>query len=121
MNYKIIYFVGDSFDSLADFRKACLIDIDRTAIIINYDTGQKIPLYNLQSIIETELEDFGKLLKITTDTQVVYMAAVLFSFKGGMAVAHNVKTASMAAQLKKLFGFEEDGVEHYGPYEVRRK
>ena len=42
MNHKIIYFEGEGFTSLADFKKACILDIDRVPTIIAYDKGQRL-------------------------------------------------------------------------------
>lgn len=120
MNYKIIYFEGEGFTSLADFKKAYILDIDRIPTIIAYDKGQRLELRNIRSVTTEELKDFGTLVKITTDRQSVYAAAVIVSFKGGLAVAHNVKTANLKVQLEKLAGLD-DSVERYGYYEVRKK
>lgn len=121
MNYKIIYFDGESFSSLINFKKAYMIDIDGIPTIIAYDNGQRIKLEHVLTISETDFADFGKLVKVTTETQTIYAAVVLLSFKGGMAVAHNLKTTNMATSLKRLCGFEEDTVERYGYYEVPKK
>ena len=96
MNYKIIYFEGEGFTSLADFKKAYILDIDRVPTIIAYDKGQRLELRNIRSVTTEELKDFG------------------------LAVAHNVKTANLKVQLEKLAGLD-DSVEHYGYYEVRKK
>lgn len=120
MNHKIIYFEGEGFTSLADFKKACILDIDRVPTIIAYDKGQRLELRNIRSVATEELKDFGTLLKITADHQTVYAAVVIVSFKGGLAVAHNVKTANLKVQLEKLAGLD-DSVERYGYYEVRKK
>ena len=113
MNHKIIYFEGEGFTSLADFKKACILDIDRVPTIIAYDKGQRLELRNIRSVATEEL-------KITADHQTVYAAVVIVSFKGGLAVAHNVKTANLKVQLEKLAGLD-DSVERYGYYEVRKK
>lgn len=120
MNYKIIYFEGEGFTSLADFKKAYILDIDRVPTIIAYDKGQRLELRNIRSVTTEELKDFGTLVKITTDRQSVYAAAVIVSFKGGLAVAHNVKTANLKVQLEKLAGLD-DSVERYGYYEVTKE
>ncbi|SDP83140.1 hypothetical protein SAMN04515624_13626 [Eubacterium maltosivorans] len=120
MNYKIIYFEGEGFTSLADFKKAYILDIDRIPTIIAYDKGQRLELRNIRSVTTEELKDFGTLVKITTDRQSVYAAAVIVSFKGGLAVAHNVKTANLKVQLEKLAGLD-DSVERYGYYEVTKE
>ncbi|MDO5432016.1 hypothetical protein [Eubacterium sp.] len=120
MNYKIIYFEGEGFTSLADFKKAYILDIDRVPTIIAYDKGQRLELRNIHSVTTEELKDFGTLVKITTDRQSVYAAAVIVSFKGGLAVAHNVKTANLKVQLEKLAGLD-DSVERYGYYEVTKE
>lgn len=120
MNYKIIYFEGEGFTSLADFTKAYILDIDRVPTIIAYDKGQRLELRDIRSVTTEELKDFGTLLKITTDRQSVYAAAVIVSFKGGLAVAHNVKTANLKVQLEKLAGLD-DSVERYGYYEVTKE
>ncbi len=120
MNYKIIYFEGEGFTSLADFKKAYILDIDRVPTIIAYDKGQRLELRNIRSVTTEELKDFGTLLKITTDRQSVYAAVVIVSFKGGLAVAHNVKTANLKVQLEKLAGLD-DSVERYGYYEVTKE
>ncbi|CAK7064198.1 MAG: hypothetical protein EUB_00679 [Eubacterium sp.] len=120
MNYKIIYFEGEGFTSLADFKKAYILDIDRVPTIIAYDKGQRLELRNIRSVTTEELKDFGTLLKITTNRQSVYAAAVIVSFKGGLAVAHNVKTANLKVQLEKLAGLD-DSVERYGYYEVTKE
>lgn len=120
MNHKIIYFEGKGFTSLTDFKKACILDIDRVPTIIAYDKGQRLELRNIRSVATEELRDFGTLLKITADHQTVYAAVVIVSFKGGLAVAHNVKTANLKVQLEKLAGLD-DSVERYGYYEVRKK
>ena len=83
MNHKIIYFEGEGFTSLADFKKACILDIDRVPTIIAYDKGQRLELRNIRSVATEELKDFGTLLKITADHQTVYAAVVIVSFKGG--------------------------------------
>lgn len=120
MNYKIIYFEGEGFTSLADFTKAYILDIDRVPTIIAYDKGQRLELRNIRSVTTEELKDFGTLLKITTNRQSVYAAVVIVSFKGGLAVAHNVKTANLKVQLEKLAGLD-DSVERYGYYEVTKE
>lgn len=120
MNYKIICFEGEGFTSLADFKKAYILDIDRVPTIIAYDKGQRLELRNIRSVTTEELKDFGTLVKITTDRQSVYAAAVIVSFKGGLAVAHNVKTANLKVQLEKLAGLD-DSVERYGYYEVTKE
>ncbi|WP_195540113.1 hypothetical protein [Eubacterium maltosivorans] len=120
MNYKIIYFEGEGFTSLADFKKAYILDIDRVPTIIAYDKGQRLELRNIRSVTTEELKDFGTLLKITTNRQSVYAAVVIVSFKGGLAVAHNVKTANLKVQLEKLAGLD-DSVERYGYYEVTKE
>lgn len=120
MNYKIIYFEGENFTALADFKKAYILDIDGVATIIAYDKGQRLELRDIRGVTTEELKDFGTLLKIVTDRQTVYAAVVIVSFKGGMAVAHNVKTANLKVQLEKLAGLG-DPVERYGYYEVRKK
>lgn len=91
MNYKIIYFEGEGFTSLADFKKAYILDIDRMPTIIAYDKGQRLELRNIRSVTTEELKDFGTLLKITTNRQSVYAAVVIVSFKGGLAVATTSK------------------------------
>ena len=75
---------------------------------------------NIRSVTTEELKDFGTLLKITTNRQSVYAAVVIVSFKGGLAVAHNVKTANLKVQLEKLAGLD-DSVERYGYYEVTKE
>lgn len=120
MNYKIIYFEGEGFTSLADFKKAYILDIDRVPTIIAYDKGQRLELRNIRSVTTEELKDFGTMLKITTNRQSVYAAVVIVSFKGGLAVAHNVKTANLKVQLEKLAGLD-DSVERYGYYEVTKE
>lgn len=120
MNYKIIFFEGEAFQSLADFEKAYILEIDGVPTIISYDKGRRRELRDIQKIITADLNDFGKLLKIITADGTLYVAVVIISFKGGMAVAHNVKTANLKIKLERLAGLD-DSVERYGYYEVRKK